>query len=608
MKDKILNEAEMRNKYLSPASAFSSKYITLPNIMVMRWVSFGYSFQNEFPLKTDEDYDVFVHWWLLNRYGTKLYEKEILDFFLRNYHSLDIDIQHDVIPVTPLMELIWRSRKDLQELFADIKNSDRPNYWRWWCQNGWVEYKLPTPVFFKTPDGVWPQGNLIKVFKELVWEWRKDLQDEFPDPMNNDRDRFTNWLIKHKEEHGFYYGITEGVFNSVDTQLTLQPTDLVKNNDVKAKVKNNKKIALIGHPTGMFGIGEDARLIARSLEAVGIEVDLYSANPGINVNKVSCEHTSNLSDYHGGYKANIFCLPVFDMLGIVLDYKLDVFTSTVNIGLWQWELSEFPHEADFAFELVHHVWSISQFASKSIEQAANSKVDVLPLPVLKPKYEKKSRRYFQLPDNDFIYFFSFDGGSFVNRKNPLGVIEAFQRAFPGKSGVCCVIKVINAAPNDIWHECQRRALCDKRIYIVDAALDRSDFLALMNVSDVVVSLHRSEGFGRIMAEALLLEKPVIASGYSGNMDYMTEENSFIVKGKLIPLFEQDYLFAQGKVWFEPDINHAADRMRYVLENQSESVAKAKKGKLEIQNRYSIQKSGEVLRDLLSNLDQGYEYD
>lgn len=514
-----------------PNESFSSDYIVLPHLLVARWTSYGYDFQNIHPLKTNNDYDNFVSWWLKNQDSTKLYKKEILNYFIINYHTNEINGKENNVLVTTLMLLIWRTRPDLQAVFCDIHGNDKEAFWTWWYDYGVDEYDL-----------------------------KPDLSK---------KEKYKNSFIEEK--------LAEKL---MDAEI---------------------RIALIGHPTGVFGLGEDARLIYESLKLIGIQVDLYSASDHLHSNEISRNGIYTLNEYENIYSFNVFCLPAFDMIGILFDHGTAIFEGAKNIGIWQWELSEFPKEAILSVELVDHIYSISDFSSKSISKLTDKVIGTLPLPVLEPIFFKEERKYFNLPQDHFLYIFSFDANSFINRKNPLSVIEAFQRAFPSKADVGCVIKVMNSKSNDIWNECLRRSICDSRIHIIDEVLNRSEFLALIDVCDVIVSLHRAEGFGRLMAEGFLLGKTSIASNYSGNLDYMNVENSYLVQGDIIPMFESDYLFSEGKEWFQPSINDAATKMIEVYENQELAFEKSKVGKLFIQNNYSTSNTSDVLKKLIFNL-------
>ncbi|HEY3787925.1 MAG TPA: glycosyltransferase, partial [Urbifossiella sp.] len=131
-----------------------------------------------------------------------------------------------------------------------------------------------------------------------------------------------------------------------------------------------------------------------------------------------------------------------------------------------------------------------------------------------------------------------------------------------------------------WWTELRAAAAENGIKLIDRGLERGDLLALMNAADAYVSLHRSEGFGLTMAEAMLLGKPVIATGYSGNLDFMTQKNSYLVRHEFTRIAEEISPYPKGCVWADPSIEHAAEQMRRVYENRSEAAAVAARGRRE----------------------------
>jgi hypothetical protein len=555
------------------------------------------------------------------------------------------------------MRLIWNNREDLKVSFPDIDKRDVKEYWKWWINGGSKEYNISSKLPLKIDNLDIPK--IIKILVDMFLSRREDLQEIFKEPLNKDKDIFLYWwLINHKEVDIFEDDVIKYFIeryhvleldkdnnckitplmrliwnNREDLKVSFPDIDkrdvkeywkwwinggskeynisinktLIKENKISTGIdivpnkkefnKNNINIALIGHGTGIFGLGEDARLISSSLETVGINVDMYVANENMNIGHIKNLKMKKLNDYQDIYDFNIFCLPAFDMLGLIFEYDLKIFTSCINIGIWQWELSQFPTEANFAFELVHSILAISDFSAESISKNTTKTVKSIYLPVIKENFEKKNYEYFNLPTDKFLYFFSFDGGSFINRKNPLSIIESFQRSFKNENDVGLVIKIMNPPSNsDLWNECLRRIHNDDRIYMINKTLNRKEFLALLSLIDVVISLHRAEGFGRLMAEAFLYDKPSIASNYSGNLQYMNHNNSYLVEGKLLPLYKNDYLFGDGKVWFEPNINEAAKLMYHCYINRMNNYEKVELGKLYIEKYHSLLNTGHQIKD------------
>jgi glycosyltransferase involved in cell wall biosynthesis len=207
------------------------------------------------------------------------------------------------------------------------------------------------------------------------------------------------------------------------------------------------------------------------------------------------------------------------------------------------------------------------------------------LPVHIGEAGPEERKDFGLPEKPYLFVFAFDIHSSIARKNPDGVIRAFQKAFPkeGPEEVGLVIKVNVSSPGigkmgmleqlffyvskqHSWNAVKRLAAGDKRIHFVEESMRRPRVMALYKACDCYVSLHRAEGFGRGIAEALLLGKQVITTGYSGNMDFCREPRVALVRHKIRAVDRGEYFWGDGQFWAEPDIDHAAELMRSMRDN------------------------------------------
>ncbi|MDE1182983.1 glycosyltransferase family 4 protein [Paraburkholderia sp.] len=368
------------------------------------------------------------------------------------------------------------------------------------------------------------------------------------------------------------------------------PLDIYLNEqrDISRARGDGPSVSMIGYPHGAFGIGEDARLVGKALEIAGLKSETYMSARKIISASPEFEKFPPVTQYAGS-DVTIFCMPAFDTLALLHDFGPYPFTTGYRIGLWQWELQEFPDEAMAAFSLVDEIWTISEHAALSFRKKTDKPVHVIPLPVASDLITPVARSTFGIPEDAFLFGFAFDGASFIARKNPLALVEAFQRAFPkSDTSVCLLIKAMNSQNESIWKECLYRADTDPRIVVVDEVLSRGEANGLLNACDCIVSLHRAEGFGRVMAEALYMGKPVITSRYSGPLDFVTDDTAYLVDGDLVDIKPDDYPFWKGNRWFQPDIQQAADVMRDVRKNPDERQAKAAAGRISIRADYSPQ--------------------
>ncbi len=259
-----------------------------------------------------------------------------------------------------------------------------------------------------------------------------------------------------------------------------------------------------------------------------------------------------------------------------------------TIGYWAWELAKFPEEWRSSFAFVQEVWVASRFAYEAIAPATTKPVFLMPPAVALPAPEPGLKRAdFGLPDDKFIFYFSFDFRSYASRKNPLATIAAFRHAFPqSDTPVCLVLKTIGAS----WKPEERDGLNetvrgDPRILVIDQELARPRAIALVALADCFVSLHRSEGFGRGPAEAMLLGKPVITTDYSGTRDFATAETALLVGGELVPVGRDEYPGADGQVWAEPDIGEAAAAMRRIAGDRPLAERLGRAGRARIRELY-----------------------
>lgn len=191
----------------------------------------------------------------------------------------------------------------------------------------------------------------------------------------------------------------------------------------------------------------------------------------------------------------------------------------------------------------------------------------------------KTRDHFKLPNTATLFCFAFDLKSFIDRKNPRACIDAFLEAFPKSkfksSHVGLVVKVHKPSePNSAWLELKKIAHTDRRIHIVEQTLERAELLALYKSCNCYVSLHRAEGFGRGMAEAIQLGLHVICTGYSDNVDFCKPPHADLVKYRLIRVKKDQYPHAKNQVWAEPNIKHADQLMRQFYDSKEPNTKPA----------------------------------
>jgi GT2 family glycosyltransferase/glycosyltransferase involved in cell wall biosynthesis len=351
---------------------------------------------------------------------------------------------------------------------------------------------------------------------------------------------------------------------------------------------------LSGYFRGRFGLGASGRAFAEALElariphslnnlesphhrsAFAFDAPFSKANPyAINIVHVNADHANLFFHEAGpGYSRRKY-----------------------NIGIWYWELSRFPKIWSTSFRFYNELWSTSSFTTKALSEVTTLPVVKIRYPLfrLKAKSYSESRKRFPFTDDKCIFLFIFDFHSVIDRKNPQGLLNAFRKAFDRTDKALLVLNYINGNANPKGVRLVQKMTKGLSVEILDGHLSQDDYLALMSASDCYVSLHRSEGFGVPMAEAMSLGKPVIATGYSGNMDFMNSNNSLIVGYELKEL-EKDYgPYKKGNVWAEPDVEQAAQHMRWVYANREKANSIGARAEKEIKETLNPEVAAEEIR-------------
>jgi glycosyltransferase involved in cell wall biosynthesis len=255
---------------------------------------------------------------------------------------------------------------------------------------------------------------------------------------------------------------------------------------------------------------------------------------------------------------------------------LDILTGRYTIGLWPWELPDWPASGRYVFSVVDEIWGISSYTANAY-RTAPCPVYAMSLPVIADPIGSETRADFGLPKDDYLFIYSFDFNSTLARKNPEAAIRAFRQAFPAgrKEKVGLVLKASHSgnAKDDAWDRIKSMVSADPRMHLIDETLRKATVLALYRCCDSFVSLHRAEGFGRGIAESLLLDMPVIVTGFSGNMDYCDDPSIGLVRYHLRELAKNEYFWGQGQHWAEPDIHHAAQLMREAAASGRKSLGR-----------------------------------
>lgn len=346
------------------------------------------------------------------------------------------------------------------------------------------------------------------------------------------------------------------------------PGESLRPSDDELREPPSWGVNLVGYARGELGIGEDVRMLARSLEAAKVPFCIINVEPGANVSQADTSAEQWITD-EPCYAINLFCMTGIEMTRMTLEKGLGWLEGHYNIGLWPWELPAWPKPWHHAWNLVDELWGISLYTAGAY---ADAPVPVLPmtLPVEIGRVADKQPADWGLPEDAYLFVFSFDMNSTLARKNPMAAVHAFLQAFADQpdAKVGLVIKVSHLdTSKPSWKALEALIKRDSRVYLVSGELRKDEVLALYRCCHCFVSLHRAEGFGRGLAEAQLLGLDLIATGYSGNMDFCAENDTRTVGYRLVEVEEGEYFFGTGQQWAEPDIAQAAERMRQCVPAQ-----------------------------------------
>jgi len=279
------------------------------------------------------------------------------------------------------------------------------------------------------------------------------------------------------------------------------------------------------------------------------------------------------------------------------------FAGRYNVGLWYWEQETFPVRWHSAFDYYDEIWVPSDFTQAAI-------ASVSPIPVRKITYPlyldgneaKLDRAHFGLPENMFVFLFAFDFFSTVQRKNPAAIIAAFRRAFRRDDSVVLVLKSINAQDHRTDRDSLGKESEGVNVVFIDQHISAHEMNALMALADCYVSLHRSEGLGLGMAQAMYLGKPVIGTNYSGNLEFMNSGNCLLVDHEMTVLNEDSGPYERGTRWAEPNIEHASNLMRWVYEHRAESTALGARAAADVRQTLDARKTVAQIIERVRKLD------
>lgn len=324
-------------------------------------------------------------------------------------------------------------------------------------------------------------------------------------------------------------------------------------------------LSIIGYLGATLGLGEGARLQLDLLRRLGIHPNAFDLTEVIAPDRDMLPNAESRPSAASG-SGGVAILHINPPELALASTRTRLHRSTYRVGYWVWELEDTPPQWLAAQRLVNEIWAPSEFCANALRQLFTLPVHVMPYPVVHPFSTQPIRPRFGLEPNDFVVLFAYDVRSSHARKNPEGAIQAFRRGLSGQPHARMLIKISNLEFYPQASQLLGEAIGgDRRISLLTETLSQPDMAALVDAADAVVSLHRAEGFGMLLAQAMLAGKAVIATNWSGNCDFMDESTSLPVPFKLVPIVDPQGIYTHGR-WAEPDVTVAAQHLRSCCES------------------------------------------
>jgi glycosyltransferase involved in cell wall biosynthesis len=424
----------------------------------------------------------------------------------------------------------------------------------------------------------------VNRFVHALWRERPDLQAAFPDPLGADGAGLVRWVLEDGRDQ-------------IDMPEAVRPAQLA-GGAIAAPLDAAPGVNVVGLLHSETGLGEAARRVIEALDAGGVRVLPVDSAVGSAV-RAEMEFAS-VDPAEAAFDVNLVCLNGDALLQFAAQAGENFFAGRHTIGMWFWELPELPAEWSGALDLVDELWAASRSMAEHLSATTSVPVRHMPLPVVVPPAEPFRRDDHGIPEGDFVFLFAFDLNSTIARKNPLGLIDAFTAAFGPGEGASLVIKTINSASQ--IGDAERLAIAASRhehVRLLDRMMSAREMAGLTMGADCYISLHRAEGFGLTIADAMYVGKPVIATAYGGNLDFANEGNSYPVGYTLTRVGPGATPYPPDGVWAEPDLDQAARAMRRVFEHRDEATARAERGREDVVRTHSALAVGRRMRARLS---------
>jgi glycosyltransferase involved in cell wall biosynthesis len=431
----------------------------------------------------------------------------------------------------------------------------------------------------------------LTIWHAHFWRSSGKIQSDFPGLDSACCARFREWCARDNgvlDAYGSIVGLVDRELRVQDgTRMVVKPSALLGVN-------------LVGYLNTASGVGSVGRKIVEVLDSSSIAVAPISIRAPQADNDVPFLAMS--LDTGLPFDHTIACINADMLPSYAPQIRLRGTDDQFVTGVWWWELASVPPTFSDAIAHVDQLMVGSTFIRDAFIDVSPVPIHVFPVPITLGSGSLNSnadlREALNWPQA-FTFYYSFDYSSSFARKNPIGLINAYKKAFSRSDGAHLVLKTLNDEHHLVEAAALREAILGRDdISIIDGSVALPVRDSLMHSCDCYVSLHRSEGLGLTLGEAMYAGKPVIATGYSGNMDFMNSENSFLVDYGMVPVGVDGGPYPAAASWADPDLEQAAHFMRLVFENSEVREQIARAGAVSIRETNSLSASGDAIMSAL----------
>ncbi len=434
-----------------------------------------------------------------------------------------------------------------------------------------------------------PSGVDIGRYWLEVREQRSDLQAAFPQPQAADASAYLQWADaswRLEDRPAVLRGYAGATFAD---PLAGDPLHAIESTGF-----DPTGINVLGYLDFDQSQGHIARQVVAALQAADVPVASLNHHRSLG----SKRPTPVAGDRKARYATNLVVVNADQFLFVEADHGQSLLRGRHTIAYWFWELEHVPAAMVRAIDHVDEIWTGSQFVADAFSAVTDKPVRCVPLPVAEPRPSSRTRTSFGIDDDRFVFLTTFDQFSVPERKNPFGVIDAFSNAFADGEGPLLWIKTMNGTRG--WRNHERLLLAASQrsdIVVWDEHLSRPDQMAVLAAADCLVSLHRSEGLGLHCAEAMWLAKPVIATRYSGNLDFMDDSCAALVGYDMVPVRHGEGIYPDDATWADPHVEEAAAWMRRLVDEPGLAADLGRRARDRMQSQPTAAESGRSMARL-----------